>query len=115
MPPGRRGLVCAACYLEGVAGSFVSYLIRGADDSRYHARHWFRFLSKAISRDGSKLSSEDVAEIIASGQLTAFQMVTLQLAQELDGPVFEAVAGLREPRRPNPAVAALIARERAKL
>ena len=60
----------------------INYFLEGARRSRYNAEHWFRYLRKGISEDGTVLKPEEVNMIVSSGQLTMFQIITLKRAME---------------------------------
>ena len=58
----------------------VGYMIEGAKQSRYNASHWFRYLRKIVDGDKILLLPKDIEALIASGELTMFQIVTLKRA-----------------------------------
>ena len=78
----------------------LNYLFIGAKHSRYHARHWFRYLRKFVSMEGKiTLSHQDVAFALFSKQLTIFQKITLQRMMTYGTPTYRYVYELNQPSR----------------
>ena len=76
--------------------SRINYVIEAAEESRYNARHWLRYLRKQIRDGKALLTKEDVAAIIEAGQLTMYQEISLMRAMESGTPTNKYVAGLNQ-------------------
>ena len=74
----------------------IGYYLEGARRSRYHADQWFRYLRKAVTEDGTKLSPEEIAAILGSGELSMFQTVSFQRAMVAGTPTHQHVIGLNQ-------------------
>ena len=58
----------------------VQYMRIGAQRSWNNAELWFRYLRKIVDGDHIRLTPEQVRELIESGDLSMFQIVTLKRA-----------------------------------
>lgn len=65
---------------DALRNTRAGFIVTGAKNSRYNTKHWLRYLSKVISEEKSMLSDKEIAEIIDSGELTMYQIVTLRHA-----------------------------------
>lgn len=78
---------------------WYDYMITAAEQSRYNASHWFRYLRKVIFEETSYLTEQDVERLLASDTLTAFQKVSLKYALEEDSPTHQHVISLNKPAK----------------
>ncbi|MCL2320831.1 MAG: hypothetical protein FWC47_01845 [Oscillospiraceae bacterium] len=62
--------------------TWLEYMTGAAKQSRYNARHWFRYLCKVIFEDKSNLTEHDIEELLKSDELTNFQKITLKFAMQ---------------------------------
>lgn len=76
--------------------SWYEFMLRAARQSKYNARHWFRYLRKVIFDNYSYLTREDVQKLVSSNELTMFQKITLQCAVEKNSPTHEYVVSLNK-------------------
>lgn len=76
--------------------TWYDFMINAAQQSRYNARHWFRYLRKVIFEDCTYLTDEDVKNLLNSTELTAFQKVSLEFAVQQDSPTHEHVVSLNK-------------------
>lgn len=77
--------------------SWYDFMINAATESRYTARHWFRYLRKVIFEDYTYLTDEDIENLLNSTELTAFQKVSLEFAVQQDSLTHEHVVSLNKP------------------
>lgn len=75
----------------------IGFLIRGAIDSKYNGRHWFRYLKKIIVNNEIILSKEEIQALLKSDKLTMFQKVTLSRAVAVGSPTYEYLKRLNQP------------------
>ena len=99
-----NGDVCSGRNIK--RNSRAGYIIEGARRSRYHADHWFRYLRKVVSEQGALLSQDELKLIIASGELTMLQVITLKRALQPGTPTNRKVIALNQ-RTTTPMVAEL--------
>ncbi len=78
------------------SNSRVRYILGAAEESRYNARHWLRYLRKMVTDENAKLTKEEIAEIISQGQLTMYQKISLIRAMEPDTPTNKYVISLNQ-------------------
>ena len=78
---------------------WYDYMITAAEQSRYSASHWFRYLRKVIFEETSYLTEQDVERLLASDTLTAFQKVSLKYALQEDSPTHQHVISLNKPAK----------------
>ena len=76
--------------------TWYEYMLNAAKESRYNARHWFRYLRKVIFEDHTYLTDEDVENLLNSNELTAFQKVSLEFAVQEGSPTHEHVVFLNK-------------------
>ncbi len=76
--------------------SRINLLIRAAEESRYNARHWLRYLRKQIKDGKAMLTKEDIATVIEKGQLTMYQKVSLKRAMESGTPTNRYIVELNQ-------------------
>jgi len=77
--------------------TYYEYMIGAAEQSRYNARHWFRYLRKVIFESTSYLTDEDVNALLNSEELTLFQKITLKSAIDTSSPTHDYVISLNKP------------------
>ena len=77
--------------------TWYEYMLNAAKESRYNARHWFRYLRKVIFEDYTYLTDEDIAKLLTSDELTAFQKISLEFAVQQGSPTHEHVVSLNKP------------------
>ena len=58
--------------------TWYDYMIRASEHSQKDGDLWFRYLYKVIQDDETKLSSDDVEQLLKNPTLTPFQKITLQ-------------------------------------
>lgn len=58
--------------------TWYDYMIRASEHSQKNGDLWFRYLYKVIQDEGTKLSSDDVEQLLKNPTLTPFQKITLQ-------------------------------------
>ena len=58
--------------------TWYDYMIRASEHSQKDGNLWFRYLYKVIQDEGTKLSSDDVEQLLKNPTLTPFQKITLQ-------------------------------------
>ncbi|TWS94373.1 hypothetical protein [Streptococcus sp. sy018] len=75
------------------------YMIEAAQQSRFNASHWFRYLRKVIFEDYSYLTNEDVKKLLSSKELTDFQKVSLKYAVQENSPTHDYVVSLNKPAK----------------
>lgn len=54
------------------------YLVTVSEHIKGDGDHWFRYLSKVITEEGTSLTSEDIQELLKTNKLTRFQKITLE-------------------------------------
>lgn len=69
-------------------------MINAAKESRYNARHWFRYLRKVIFEEYTYLTDADVKNLLNSTELSAFQKVSLEFAVQQGSPTHNHVVSL---------------------
>jgi hypothetical protein len=74
------------------------YLIKAAGLSKNSAALWFRYLNKEINQN-QQLTVEELQEVLSSGELDAFQRVSLKLAARPGNPYHAYVVGLSQKAR----------------
>lgn len=79
--------------------TWYDFMINAAKQSRYNARHWFRYLRKVIFEDYTYLTNEDIEKLLISDELTAFQKVSLEFAVQQGSPTREHVVSLNKPAK----------------
>ena len=79
--------------------TWYEFMLNAAKQSRYNARHWFRYLRKVIFEDCTYLTDEDIEKLLTSDELTAFQKVSLEFAVQQGSPTHEHVVSLNQPAR----------------
>lgn len=79
--------------------TWYDFIINAAKESRYNARHWFRYLRKVIFEGYTYLTDEDIAQLLTSTELTAFQKVSLEFAVQKGSPTHEHVISLNKPAK----------------
>ncbi len=67
-----------------------------AEESRYHAGHWFRYLRKIITDDNIQITPEEIDRIIEGDKLTLFQKVSLKQAVKKNTPTNRYIIGLNQ-------------------
>ena len=77
--------------------TWYEFMLNAAQQSRHHARHWFRYLRKVIFEDYTYLTEEDIERLLTSGELTSFQKVSLEFAVQQGSPTHEHVVSLNKP------------------
>lgn len=77
--------------------TWYEFMLNAAKQSRYNARHWFRYLRKVIFEDCTYLTDEDIEKLLTSDELTAFQKVSLEFAVQQGSPTHEHVVSLNKP------------------
>ena len=77
----------------------LGYLIQGAIDSRYNARHWFRYLRKEFINGKPCLNKDEISFLLESEHLTMFQKVSLMQAMTEGTPTCNYIAGLNRPAK----------------
>ena len=77
--------------------TWYEFMINAAKESRYSARHWFRYLRKVIFEDYTYLTDEDIEKLLTSNELTMFQKVTLKCAVQIGSPTHAYVVSINEP------------------
>ena len=60
----------------------VKDLIRAAQDSRYHAKQWLRYLRKELVDGKSRLTALQIECFLESDEVTLFQKVSLKRAMQ---------------------------------
>ena len=79
--------------------SCYGYMIKAARDSKYNAKHWFRYLCKVISEDTTYLTQEDMERLLNCSELTMFQKVTLKCANNSQHPLHEYIVRRNKPAK----------------
>ena len=74
--------------------SWYDFMINAAEQSRYRAKPWFRYLTIVIFEDYTYLTDEDIENLLNSTELTAFQKVTLKYAVQIGSPTHAHVVSL---------------------
>lgn len=77
--------------------NWYDYMINAAEQSRFNASHWFRYLRKVIFDDRSYLTDKTVEELLTSKKLTDFQKVSLKYAIQEHTPTHDYVISLNQP------------------
>lgn len=77
--------------------TWYDFMINAAKESRYNARHWFRYLRKVIFEGYTYLTDEDIENLLNSTELTAFQKISLEFAVQQGSPTHEHVVSLNKP------------------
>ena len=77
--------------------TWYEYMLNAARESRYNARHWFRYLRKVIFEGYTYLTDEDIENLLNSTELTAFQKISLEFAVQQGSPTHEHVVSLNKP------------------
>lgn len=72
------------------------YILRAAEDSKYNAKHWFRYLRKVIFDDSTKISKEIFRQLMESEKLTMFQKTTLERAVSFGSPTHQHIVNLNK-------------------
>lgn len=76
--------------------TWYDFMINAAKESRYNARHWFRYLRKVVFEDYTYLTDDDLENLLNSTELTAFQKVSLEFAVQQGSPTHEYVVSLNK-------------------
>lgn len=76
--------------------TWYEFMLNAAQQSRYSARQWFRYLRKVIFEDCTYLTDEDVKNLLNSTELTAFQKVSLEFAVQQGSPTHNHVVSLNK-------------------
>ena len=79
-----------------MACDLIRFIEDAAEQSRYHTRHWFRYLRKVITEDGVQITPEEQKQIFESEKLTMFQKVSLKQAVQKGTPTNKYVIGLNQ-------------------
>lgn len=58
--------------------TWYDYMVRASEHSQKDGDLWFRYLYKVIQDEETKLSSDDVKQLLKNPTLTPFQKITLQ-------------------------------------
>lgn len=58
--------------------TWYDYMIRASEHSQKDGNLWFRYLYKVIQDEETKLSFDDVEQLLKNPTLTPFQKITLQ-------------------------------------
>lgn len=58
--------------------TWYDYMVRASQHSQKDGDLWFRYLYKVIQDQETKLSSDDVEQLLKNPTLTPFQKITLQ-------------------------------------
>ena len=74
----------------------IQYLIHAAEQSRYNAKHWLRYLRKQIKGETVLLTPAEVESIIESGELTMYQTISLKRAMTPGTPTYHYVSALNQ-------------------
>ena len=61
-------------------GKRIAYFEKAAEDSRYNAGHWLRYLRKEVSEHGSRFSSAEIKALMNSKVLSMFQKLAVKRA-----------------------------------
>lgn len=77
--------------------TWYEFMLSAAKQSRHNARHWFRYLRKVIFEEYTYLTEEDIENLLASEELTAFQKVSLEFAVQEGSPTHNHVVSLNKP------------------
>ena len=77
--------------------TWYEYMLNATRESRYNARHWFRYLRKVIFEGYTYLTDEDIENLLNSTELTAFQKISLEFAVQQGSPTHEHVVSLNKP------------------
>ena len=75
----------------------VQFLINGADNSKYNAKQWYRYLRKIVTDTGTKLDNSEIDDLLASDKLTMFQKLSLKQAIVADSPTHNHLMDLNKP------------------
>lgn len=75
----------------------TNYMLHAAEDSKYDANHWFRYLNKIINSEGIHLEDSSLNSLMKRDELTMFQKVTLQLGCEMGSSMNEYIINLSKP------------------
>ncbi len=61
-------------------GKRIAYFEKAAEDCRYNAGHWLRYLRKEVSEHGSRFSSAEIKALMNSKVLSMFQKLAVKRA-----------------------------------
>ncbi|MBR2215069.1 MAG: hypothetical protein IJ849_04850 [Selenomonadaceae bacterium] len=75
----------------------ANFLLRGAKECRYNARHWLRYLRKAFQNGRPLLSKGEIDVLAGSEELSMFQRISLRQAMTVGTPTHEFVVALDRP------------------
>ena len=71
-------------------------LINAAEESRYNAAHWLRYLRKEFEGGTMRLSSEQLMKVLSSDRLTMYQKISLKRAATPETETHNYVVSLNE-------------------
>ena len=74
----------------------IRYIEEAAEQSRYHSRHWFRYLRKVCVNGCVQLSPGEMKQVLESDKLSLFQKISLKQAGIKDTPTSRYIAGLNQ-------------------
>ena len=99
--PYLLGRLVAHDYLTGAAepDSRVRGLVAAARESRHNARHWLRYLRKELPGKRPALTPRQIRDVVDSGELTAYQQVSMKRALTDGTPTNRYVRQLDQPAR----------------
>ena len=79
-----------------MTSEMMQFVENAAEESRYHAGHWFRYLRKIITDDNVRITPEEIENIIEGDKLTLFQKVSLKQAVQKNTPTNRYITGLNQ-------------------
>ena len=74
----------------------AQYILMAAQHSRHNAGHWFRYLRKLFSDNGTSIPREVIEQLITSDILTPFQRVSLKAALREGSETRKHIIGLNQ-------------------
>ena len=67
------------------------YTLRAAKETKYNAKHWYRYLAKLITKEKIYLTETEISTLMNSDELTNFQKATLRVGTIEGSPVYNKV------------------------
>ena len=83
--------------MHGLNPMRVQYMINAAEQSRFNAKHWLRYLRKQVRDEEVLLTPVEIESIVDSGALTMYQVISLKRAMEKGTPTNQYVVSLNQP------------------
>lgn len=75
------------------------YLVMASEHTKGNGDHWFRYLRKVITKDGTSLTSDEVQKLLETNKLSQFQKITLEDALTNGTRTHDYIVSLNQPAK----------------